>query len=70
MGFKSKFSRLTEKLKLANEEIERLIDKNIIAERSIQQFTEEKEIMKLRMATIIKKNGKFNPHNKVCKKCS
>ena len=46
MAYKAKFGRMTEKLKKATEEIERLIDKYIVAERTNKLINEEKEKLK------------------------
>jgi hypothetical protein len=70
LAFKTKFGRMTDKLKKADEEIVKLIDKNIIAERNNKFITEEKEKLKLRITKIMARKGKFESLNKTCKKCA
>lgn len=70
MAYKAKFGRMTEKLKKATEEIERLIDKNILAERTNKMNNEEKEKLKLRISKIMARKGNIDTLTKTCKKCT
>jgi hypothetical protein len=70
VAYKAKFGRMTEKLKKATEEIERMIDKNIVAERTIKLINEEKEKLKLRISKIMARKGNFDALTKTCKKCT